>query len=68
MTSKELRKIKMLRSVTKSRLQKIKQHAKLIDKAYDYLKDIPENDLYILQRTINEIDRRFSEYGFNFKQ
>lgn len=59
MTSKELKKIKSLRSVTKSRLQKIEQHSKLLDEAFEKLREVSENEVDFILSKILEINNLF---------
>ncbi len=60
MTSEESnKKIKKLRSVTKSRLQKIEQHSKLLDEAFEKLREVSENELEFILSKISEINKCF---------
>jgi hypothetical protein len=53
------KKIKKLRSVTKSRLQKIEQHSKLLDEAFEKLREVSENELEFILSKISEINKCF---------
>lgn len=58
------KKIKKFRSASELKLQRIKQHSKLIDRAFIELNDINENDPDIVSRRINKISSYFIEHGF----
>jgi hypothetical protein len=53
------KKIKKLRAVTKSRLQKIEQHSKLLDEAFEKLREVSENELDFILSKILEINKCF---------
>jgi hypothetical protein len=53
------KKIKKLRSVTKSRLQKIEQHSKLLDEAFEKLREVSENEVDFILSKILEINKCF---------
>jgi hypothetical protein len=58
------KKIKKFCSASELKLQRIKQHSKLIDRAFIELNDINENDPDIVSRRINKISSYFIEHGF----
>ena len=60
------KKIKKIPSASELKVQKIKQHSKLIDGAFIELNDINENDPDIMSGRINKIINHFIEHGFYF--
>jgi hypothetical protein len=64
MTPEEInKKVERLRAVTEAKLRYLTDHSKLIDQAFEELKDITESELDVVYEKIDELERRMNTNG-----
>ena len=64
MTTEELnKKVERLRMVTEAKMKYLRDHSKLLDQAFEELKEVTESELDIIYEKIEELDKRLSKNG-----
>jgi hypothetical protein len=64
MTTEELnKKVERLRIVTDAKMKYLRDHSKLLDQAFEELKEVTESELDIIYEKIQELDNRLNENG-----
>ena len=64
MTTEELnKKVERLRMVTEAKMKYLRDHSKLLDQAFEELKQVTESELDIIYEKIEELDKRLSKNG-----
>ncbi len=64
MTTGELnKKVERLRVITEAKLKYLRDHTKLLDQAFNDLKDVHEGELDIIYEKIQELDKRMDING-----
>ncbi len=66
MTIDELNdKIKRMRVVTDAKLKYLRDHSKLLDQAFEELKEVDDEELHLIYNKIRELDERMSRNGLH---
>ncbi len=66
MTLDELNnKVERLRMVTEAKMKYLRDHSKLLDQAFEELKEIGEAELDIIYKKIQEIEERMEKNGLS---
>ena len=66
MTVEEInKKVERLRVVTEAKMRYLRDHAKLLDQAFEELKEVHEGELDIIYDKIEELDRRMDKNGMS---
>ncbi|GEM_PF-2460384 len=64
MTTEELnKKVERLRVVTEAKMKYLRDHSKLLDQAFEELKEVTESELDLIYEKIEEIDKRLNKNG-----
>ena len=64
MTIEELnKKVERLRMVTDAKMKYLRDHSKLLDQAFEELKEVTESELDVIYEKIQELDERLSKGG-----
>jgi hypothetical protein len=64
MTTEELnKKVERLRIVTDAKMKYLRDHSKLLDQAFEELKEVTESEPDIIYEKIQELDSRLSKNG-----
>ncbi|MFY0652318.1 MAG: hypothetical protein JXQ96_09810 [Cyclobacteriaceae bacterium] len=64
MTTEEInKKVERLRMVTEAKLRYLRNYARLMDQAFEELKEVREGELVIIYEKIEELDSRMSKNG-----
>lgn len=64
MTIGELnKKVERLRIVTDAKMKYLRDHSKLLDQAFEELKEVTESELDIIYDKIQELDERLNKNG-----
>ena len=66
MTIEEIhKKVNLLRAVSEAALKYLHDHAKLMDQAFDELKQVTEAELDVIYDKIHELDQRMDKNGLS---
>ena len=66
MTIEELnKKVERLRLVTEAKMKYLRDHSKLLDQAFEELKEVTESELDIIYDKIAELDSRMDQNGLS---
>lgn len=66
MTAEELRiKAEQIRGVTDAKMKYLRDHARLLDQAFEELKQITEEELDLIYAKIKELDDRMNKNGLS---
>ncbi|MBV6640437.1 MAG: hypothetical protein KI791_06955 [Cyclobacteriaceae bacterium] len=66
MTIEELnKKVEQLRLVTEAKMKYLRDHTKLIDQAFEELKEVQEGELDLIHEKIQELDKRMDINGLS---
>ena len=66
MTIDELnKKVERLRVVTDAKMKYLRDHSKLLDQAFEELKEVQEGELDLIYEKIRELDKRMDENGLS---
>ena len=57
------KKVERLRLVTEAKMKYLRDHSKLLDQAFEELKQVTESELDIIYEKIEELDKRLSKNG-----
>ena len=57
------KKVERLRLVAEAKMKYLRDHSKLLDQAFEELKEVNESKLDIIYDKINELDRRMNRNG-----
>jgi hypothetical protein len=56
-------KVERLRKATKAKMKYLRDHSKLLDQAFEELKEVNESELDIIYQKIQELDNRLNKSG-----
>ena len=59
------KKVERLRLVTEAKMKYLRDHSKLLDQAFEELKEVNESELDIIYDKINELDERMNRNGLS---
>lgn len=66
MTAEELsKKVERIRVVTDAKMKYLRDHARLLDQAFEELKQITEEELDLIYEKIKELDDRMNKNGLS---
>ena len=66
MTVEELnKKVERLRMVTEAKMKYLRDHSRLLDQAFEELKEVTEDELDIIYNKIEELDKRMDLNGLS---
>ncbi|MEQ9220662.1 MAG: hypothetical protein RLO17_21595 [Cyclobacteriaceae bacterium] len=66
MTIEELnKKVEQLRLVTEAKMKYLRDHTKLIDQAFEELKEIQESEMDLIYEKIEDLDKRMDINGLS---
>lgn len=66
MTIEELnKKVEQLRLVTEAKMKHLRDHTKLIDQAFEELKEIQESEMDLIYEKIEDLDKRMDINGLS---
>jgi len=64
MTVEELnKKVDRLRAVTEAKLKYLRDHSRLLDQAFEELKEVHDEELDLIYEKIHELDERMNRNG-----
>lgn len=59
------KKVERLRLVTEAKMRYLRDHSKLLDQAFEELKEVTESELDIIYEKIAELDKRMDANGLS---
>ncbi len=66
MTIEELnKKVERLRVITDAKMKYLRDHSKLLDQAFEELKEVTESELDVIYEKIQELDQRMGQNGIS---
>ena len=66
MTVEELRKqVEKLRVVTEAKMRYLRDHSRLLDQAFEELKEVTEDELDVIYEKIQSLDERMDKNGLS---
>ena len=66
MTIEELnKKIERLRVITEAKMKYLRDHSKLLDQAFEELKEVTESELDVVYEKLEEIEQRMNKNGLS---
>lgn len=66
MTVEELnKKVERLRAVTDAKLKYLRDHSRLLDQAFEELKEVQNDELDLIHDKIEELDERMNKNGLS---